>query len=112
VAGELVGQIDTHARSVTHEGGTADRALQALNYQHLHGRSMRIMPSNRDPSMRQSGAGNLIVQNLVPSVDSKVLHDTFLPFGKILSCKVRCMARFSAFSFLCEHCCRVHVHVG
>ena len=67
---------------------SAERALATLNYEPLHGKQMRIMFSNRDPSARKSAVGNIFIKKLHPSVDSKSLHDTFIQFGRILSCKV------------------------
>ncbi|KAK6241092.1 hypothetical protein QUC31_015239 [Theobroma cacao] len=66
----------------------AARALDLLNFTLLNGKPIRIMYSNRDPSLRKSGAGNIFIKNLDKGIDHKALHDTFSAFGNILSCKV------------------------
>ncbi|KAI0987192.1 hypothetical protein GJ496_009124 [Pomphorhynchus laevis] len=50
----------------------AERVLDTMNFELLHGQPIRIMWSQRDPSLRRSGA----------------LYDTFSVFGNILSCKI------------------------
>lgn len=49
----------------------AARALETLNHITLCGTPVRLMPSQRDPSARRSGVGNVFV---------KVRHDEFLGF--------------------------------
>ncbi|KPP63594.1 polyadenylate-binding protein 1-like [Scleropages formosus] len=68
----------------------AKRALDTMNFEEIMGRPIRIMWSQRDPSLRKSGVGNVFVKNLDKSVDSTTLHGTFSAFGSILSCKVVC----------------------
>ncbi|XP_063062782.1 polyadenylate-binding protein 1A-like [Engraulis encrasicolus] len=68
----------------------AERALDILNFEEINGRPARMMWSQRDPSVRNSGAGNIFIKNLEKSIDVKDLFDTFSVFGNILSCKVPC----------------------
>ena len=71
-----------------HNQADAERALETMNYTMINGRPCRIMWSQRDPSLRKSGVGNVFVKNLHPDVHHKELQDTFSLFGNILSCKV------------------------
>jgi len=66
----------------------AERALDTLNYTLVKGRPLRIMWSQRDPTLRKTGVGNIFIKNLDKTIDNKSLHDTFSAFGNILSCKV------------------------
>jgi len=66
----------------------AERALDTMNFDICKGKPIRIMWSQRDPSLRKSGVGNVFIKNLDRSIDNKAMYDTFSAFGNILSCKV------------------------
>eukprot|EP01127_Copromyxa_protea_P013394 TRINITY_DN35_c0_g1_i2.p1 TRINITY_DN35_c0_g1~~TRINITY_DN35_c0_g1_i2.p1 ORF type:complete len:595 (-),score=167.18 TRINITY_DN35_c0_g1_i2:223-2007(-) len=66
----------------------AERALDSLNNNPIAGRPCRIMWSQRDPSIRKTGVGNIFIKNLDNTIGHKELYDTFSAFGNILSCKV------------------------
>lgn len=66
----------------------AEKVKEKYNFTLIQDRPIRIMTSNRDPSSRKSGVGNLIVKNLTPDINEKTLHEIFSSFGPIESCKV------------------------
>ena len=66
----------------------AERALDTMNFDMMMNKAIRIMWSQRDPSIRRSGAGNIFIKNLDKHIDTKSIYDTFSMFGSILSCKV------------------------
>lgn len=68
--------------------GDAESALDTMNFDLIKGKPIRIMWSQRDPSLRKSGIGNLFIKNLDKNIDNKSMYDTFSAFGNILSCKV------------------------
>lgn len=71
-----------------HSPADAERALDTMNFDILKGQPIRIMWSQRDPSLRRSGVGNVFIKNLDKNIDNKAMYDTFSAFGNILSCKV------------------------
>jgi len=68
----------------------AERALDTMNFDVLNNKPIRIMWSQRDPTIRRSGAGNIFIKNLDQHIDTKSIYDTFSMFGSILSCKIAC----------------------
>lgn len=66
----------------------AERALDTMNFDPIKNKPIRIMWSQRDPSLRKSGVGNVFIKNLDKTIDNKAMYDTFSAFGNILSCRV------------------------
>ncbi|XP_057206386.1 polyadenylate-binding protein 1-like isoform X2 [Triplophysa rosa] len=66
----------------------AEHAMEILMFSLLVGQAMRIMWADRNPTLRTTGVGNVIIQGLAKDINSLALHDTFSIYGTILSCKV------------------------
>lgn len=71
-----------------HNVEDAGRALDTQNTSIIMHRPCRIMWSQRDPSIRKTGVGNIFIKDLDTSIGHKELYDRFSVFGSILSCKV------------------------
>lgn len=66
----------------------AEQAIDCINYGVFFGRPFRLMWSQKDPTLRKSGKGNIFIKNLDKTITPSELYDTFEQFGKILSCKL------------------------
>ena len=56
-----------------------------MNFDVLKGKPIRIMWSQRDPSLRRSGVGNVFIKNLDKTIDNKVIWRFFLLLKNIQS---------------------------
>eukprot|EP00760_Papus_ankaliazontas_P018705 PhM_4_TR17591/c0_g1_i1/m.83122/K13126/PABPC; polyadenylate-binding protein len=68
--------------------GEAEKALNELNYSRIRDRPCRIMYVNRDPTLRKSGVGNIIIRNLAKEIDYRGVTELCTKFGPILSCRI------------------------
>ena len=66
----------------------AASALEKLNYTLIRGKPCRIMWSERNPSLRKTGTGNVFVKNLHPAITSKDLVEVFKAAGNVQTAKV------------------------
>lgn len=60
---------------------TAARALDVLNFTPLNEKTIRIMYSHRDPSLRKSGAGNIFIKVFV--CHYTVFSECFRPVSSV-----------------------------
>lgn len=63
----------------------ADKSMDFLNFQPLMGRPVRMMHCQRDPSLRKSGKGNIIIKNLHTAVQPRMLLDIMKKIGPVYS---------------------------
>lgn len=69
----------------------AKRAIKKMNFyfdKNLFKKPLRIMWKESDKSLRNSGKGNMFINYLPKDYKTIDLYKFFLPFGKILSCKI------------------------
>ncbi|KAI5180649.1 polyadenylate-binding protein [Nematocida sp. AWRm80] len=63
-------------------------AIENYNFSMINGTQIRVMPLNKS-SVVGNRPGNIIIKNLPKEMDNQSLYDTFIIFGKILSCKTQ-----------------------
>uniref|UniRef100_A0ACD6AED8 Uncharacterized protein n=1 Tax=Avena sativa TaxID=4498 RepID=A0ACD6AED8_AVESA len=88
VCRDIAGRSLGHGYVNFHSREDANRALEYLNFTPINGKPIRVMFSNRDPTLRRNGLANVFIKNLEVNIDSKGLSNMFSGFGTILSCKV------------------------
>ena len=65
--------------------GDAEYAANVMNGVKLYGKSLRVNKASADKQKQAEVGAELFVGNLDPSVDEKILYDTFSRFGPLLS---------------------------
>ena len=69
----------------------AERAIKKMNFyfdRNLFKKPIRLMWEEKDETLRVSGKGNIFINHLPDHFKTINLYKLFLPFGKILSCKI------------------------
>jgi len=71
-----------------HSFDDAKRAMNKFNLTKVFGHPCRIMWTQKNRSRRETEVGNLIVKNVDPDADHKVLYDAFAVFDDVKSFKM------------------------
>lgn len=66
----------------------ANRAIETMNFETIEGKSIQVVRSERDPSLRKINQANVFVKNLDKSVTNRELFLAFSQFGHVVSAKV------------------------
>lgn len=68
------------------------KGLEDLNHYEVNGKAIRVMPSQRDPSNRKSGVGNIFIKVFKKqSCPAHVYHTTFN--ARLARCKLVTVAQ-------------------
>jgi len=68
---------------------SALKAMNEMNYTKIDGLPLRIMWGDAETKkIKQSGKGNLFISGLDEAIEVSQLHEAFLNFGEVVSCKI------------------------
>jgi len=67
----------------------AEKAMEQLNYCELMGKPVRIMHCQRDPSLRKSGKGNIIIKHLPLGIHCRMLYNIMTNIGPVNSLAIK-----------------------